>query len=454
MRTFEVISPIDQSTLLKRTYADEAEIELVLSQTQGCQKNWKETSVADRIVICKRAIEILVEEADEIGEEITRQMGRPIRYSPFEVKGGVTERADYMMDIAHEALRTIDIDPLRYIKKEAHGCVLVLAPWNYPFLTSVNVIVPALVSGNSVLLKHSDQTPLTAERYQAAFKKAGLPEGVFNHLHIDHGQVAKLIQDPRINYVAFTGSFDGGLAVQKALGNRFIASNFELGGNDAAYVRADALIPHAAENLVDGAFFNSGQSCCGIERIYVHANVYDDFLDAFISTTKEYKMANPLNPDTTIGPMVRRENAKRVEASISAAIAKGARRCINQLSENREAYLFPEVLTQVDHNMDVMSQETFGPVVGIMKVKSDAEALLQMNDSDYGLTASIWSVDENATRLLGNDLEVGTVFMNRCDYLDPALAWTGMKNSGRGFSLSKLGYDALTRPKSFHLRKI
>jgi acyl-CoA reductase-like NAD-dependent aldehyde dehydrogenase len=334
--------------------------------------------------------------------------------------------------------------------------VLVLAPWNYPWLASVNAIVPAILAGNSVILKIAPQTPLVAERYAEACANAGLPDGVFQFLHIDHEQVAEVIKDQRINFVAFTGSVAGGHAIQKAASERFISTGLELGGKDPAYVREDAQLEAAIENLVDGAMFNSGQSCCAIERIYVHQNLYEKFVEGYVELTKQYKLGNPLDPKITLGPMVSTAAADKVREHIQDALHRGAQGLIapTLFSKNQKGtpYLAPQVLVNVNHNMLVMSEETFGPVVGIMSVKSDDEAIQLMNDSKYGLTASIWTSDVEAALHIGEKIECGTVYMNRCDYLDPALAWVGVKDSGRGCTLSTLGFDAFTRPKSFHLR--
>jgi acyl-CoA reductase-like NAD-dependent aldehyde dehydrogenase len=453
-RKFNVISPIDGAVYIERDYADDQEIEEKLAAAAASRSLWKTSSIEERAQICLKAVEYLVSKAEEIGKEITVQMGRPLRYTPNEIKGGVQERAKYMIDIAESALKAVEIDSNRFITREPLGTVLVLAPWNYPYLTSINAIIPALMAGNTVVLKHSDQTPLTAERYQEAFDFAGLPKGVFNYLHIDHDQVAAVIQDARIDYIAFTGSVEGGEAVQSAIGKRFVSAGLELGGKDPAYVRADADVQNAVENCVDGAFFNSGQSCCGIERIYVDQSIYNDFVQQFIALTKSYILGDPLHLDTQLGPMARFSGVIEVKRQIEQAIKKGAVRNIDFQGQVHGNYLFPEVLTNVDHGMDIMKEETFGPVVGIMAVRSDEEAIELMNDSHYGLTASIWTNDLEKAVEIGNQLETGTVFMNRCDYLDPALAWTGVKNSGKGTTLSSVGYEVLTRPKSFHLKTI
>jgi acyl-CoA reductase-like NAD-dependent aldehyde dehydrogenase len=397
-----------------------------------------------------------VERADHLAVELSWQMGRPLSQSPGEIKRGFHERALYMCGIAEEALSEVSIPEKagfrRFIRREPLGVVLVVAPWNYPWLTSVNAVVPALLAGNSVILKMAAQTPLVAERYAEAFKAAGLPQGVFQFLHLDHTQVACVIADARVAFVAFTGSVSGGHAVQQAAAKRFIGTGLELGGKDPGYVRADADIPFAVENLVDGSFFNSGQSCCGIERIYVDRKMYKDFVDRFVDLTRQYRLGNPLEQQTNLGPLVRTETADNVRAQVRQAVRKGAKPLLRIKDRPGTPYLPPEVLVNVDHGMAVMTEETFGPVVGIRPVKNDEEAIALMNDSRYGLTASIWTKDIEAAVRVGERVETGTWFMNRCDYLDPALAWTGVKDSGRGCTLSRLGLEAFTRPKSFHLR--
>jgi acyl-CoA reductase-like NAD-dependent aldehyde dehydrogenase len=379
-----------------------------------------------------------------------------VSQTPGELKRGFHERALFMCNAAEGTLADIQIEPkpglLRFIRREPLGVVLVVAPWNYPWLTSVNAVVPALLAGNSVILKMASQTPLVAERYAEAFRAAGLPDGVFQFLHMRHDQVAKMIADPRVGFVAFTGSVPGGHAIQQAAAKRFIATGLELGGKDPAYVRADADLKFAIENLVDGSYFNSGQSCCGIERIYVHKPSFKNFVDGFVELARQYRLGNPLEKETTLGPLVRTQAADAVRAQIRQAVRKGAKALLQLKDKPRTPYLPPEVLINVDHGMDVMVEESFGPVVGIQPVQDDEEAIRLMNDSRYGLTASIWTQDAEAALHIGDRIETGTWFMNRCDYLDPALAWTGVKDSGRGCTLSRLGLESFTRPKSFHFR--
>lgn len=460
MSTIKVVSPVDGRIYVERPLANGDEIAAALAKARHAYRNWHVTPLKERIAICTRFAEAMLGRKDALGEELTWQMGRPIRYTPNEIGGGMVERSRMMIRLAPEGLADVPTEPragfTRFIRHDPLGVVFVVAPWNYPYLTAVNAILPAILAGNVVILKHSAQTPLVAERFADGFKAAGLPSGVFQVLHLSHGDTERMIAAPEVDFVAFTGSVEGGHAVQRAAAGRFIGTGLELGGKDPAYVRADANLPHAIENLVDGSFFNSGQSCCAIERIYAHESVYDRFLEGFVALTRQYKLGNPLSPDTTLGPMVRVSAAEFVRKQVAEAVGRGAKAHIDPklfpADKPGTAYMAPQVLSEVDHSMQVMTEESFGPVIGIMKVRSDDEAVRLMNDSRFGLTAAIWTQDEAAAIAIGDRVETGTWFMNRCDYLDPELAWTGVKESGRGCTLSKLGFAYLTRPKSFHLR--
>ena len=456
----QIVSPIDGSIVAERELATDTEILTALEQSNSAHKSWKQTSVSERAVLCHKAIDIMRDKSAELAEEITHLMGRPISHSPGEI-AGLEQRARYMIDIAEEELadKRINDKPgfTRFIRHEPLGLVLVLAPWNYPYLTAVNSIIPALMAGNNVILKHSKQTLLCAERFYDAFKQAGLPEGVFQYLHLDHKTTSKLVKSQSVNFVSFTGSVSGGKAIEITAAGLFKGSALELGGKDPAYVMSDANLDLTVENLVDGAFFNCGQSCCAVERIYVHEDVYDPFVEQFVHKVKQYRLGNPLDADTTLGPMVNASAAEFVRDQVNQACSSGAKSCIDEelFAANQPGtnYLAPQVLVDVNHEMAVMKQESFGPVVGIMKVSKDSQAIELMNDSEFGLTASLWTRDEAKATELGGQIQTGTVYMNRCDTLDPALAWVGVKNSGRGCSLSTLGYQQLTRPKSFHLKK-
>ncbi|KAB0570676.1 aldehyde dehydrogenase family protein [Brucella pituitosa] len=456
--TAKIISPIDGSIYAERPYASDAAINAAVTAARQAQVSWAATSIAERASYCRAALDALAAMQEAIIPEIAWQMGRPTRYGGE--NGGVQERGQYMIDIAEEALKPYvpaQKDGFRrYVKHVPLGVVMVIAPWNYPYLTAVNTIIPALMAGNTVLLKHATQTLLTGERFAQAFEKAGIPKGVFQNIVLDHASTEKLLASGSIDHVNFTGSVGGGRAIEKAAAGTFMSLGLELGGKDPAYVLPDVNLDHAVANLVDGAFFNSGQCCCGIERIYVHEAVYDRFVDGFIDLTKQYVVGNPLDSATTLGPMAQARFADLIREQKAEALRKGAKAHVNMTVGNDVSgspYIAPEVLTHVDHQMSVMREESFGPIVGIMKVRNDEEALALMNDSIYGLTASLWTTDTDHAAALGDRIETGTVFMNRCDYLDPALVWTGVKDTGKGAALSPIGYGNLTRPKSFHLRE-
>ncbi|TKF15256.1 aldehyde dehydrogenase family protein [Enterovibrio norvegicus] len=460
MERFQTISPIDGSVYVDDRFADVNQINDALEKAKNAQAHWQDLSLDTKQALCRKAVEIFVSQGEAIAEEITWMMGRPIAYTKGEV-AGFEERALHMIDIAPEALAPIHLPQKagfkRYIKRVPLGTVFVVAPWNYPYLTAVNAIVPALLAGNTVLLKHSVQTPLCAERMVAAFTEAGLPEGVFQYLHLTHADTESVIQHPQIRHVAFTGSVPGGAVVERAAAGRFISVGLELGGKDPAYIRKDADINNAVDTVIDGAFFNSGQSCCGMERLYVHHSVFDDVVAKSIELVTNYRLGRPDNPDTTMGPLVKTAAADFVRGQSQEAVQHGAKALINEelfsASQQGTPYLAPQLLVNVDHSMRVMTEESFGPILGIQAVRDDDEAISLMNDSEFGLTAAIFTEDESRGEYLADQVEAGTVFLNRCDYLDPALAWVGIKNSGRGCTLSQIGFEHLTRPKSFHFKR-
>ena len=458
MNDIVCISPIDGSEVARRPIATDAEIAAALTQARQAQQDWSTVPLAERKASMLAFLDVMRAQNDEVVPELAMQMGRPVRYGG-ELRS-LEERVRGLVELSDEALAPVvpreRAGFRRMIKRVPAGFVLVIAPWNYPYLTAVNAIVPALLAGNAVILKHAAQTLLAGERLQSAMDLVGLPKGLFRTLTLDHASTEKLISSRSVDHVNFTGSVAGGRAVERAAAGTFISLGLELGGKDPAYVRPDADFDFAVEQLVDGAFYNSGQCCCGIERVYVHERIYDRFVGAFADLTSRYRLGNPLSQDTTLGPMAATRFADLVRAHIDEALVSNARPLIDpkqfSADEIGTAYLMPQVLIDVDHSMRVMMEESFGPVVGIMKVSSDQEAVALMNDSPYGLTASVWTEDAAAAERIGDATATGTVFMNRCDYVDPSLAWTGVRDTGRGAGMSRLGFEALTRPKSFHLR--
>jgi len=461
----KIYSPSDGSLIAERTLASELDISDALANAFDGQRKWQATSISQRAEYCRAAIAWFMTNKSEIASEISQLMGRPIQYSEGEI-AGLKERADYMMNIAEEALADIEIQPndkkiKRLIRPTPLGTAFIIAPWNYPYLTAINSIIPALMAGNCVILKHASQTLLCAERFQQAFKAAGLPAGVFQYLHLSHAQTLATIRDQDIHYISFTGSVNAGKIIETNLAGYFKPLALELGGKDAAYVRKDADLKTAVENLVEGSFFNSGQSCCGIERIYVDANLFDEFVELFTEQTKQLVVGHALDPNTSLGPMINAKAISHAQAQVDQAIELGAQTHINELDfrSNEQPdlaqghYMMPQVLTHVSHDMGIMCEESFAPIIGIMSVENDEQAIEYINDSAYGLSASIWTRDEEAGLALCNDINTGTVFINRSDYLDPSLPWSGIKDSGRGCSLSYLGYQQLTRPKSIHIKR-
>ncbi len=454
-------SPIDGLPAFELSYLDDAEVARRLALASGAARAWRETAVETRANLCRGMLRAYATRLDENARAITRMMGKPIVQSRAEFERTMVERVEYLCGAAAEALAD-EVLPekagfRRFIRHEPVGVVLDIAAWNYPLAIAVNVIVPAVLAGNAVLVKHASQTALVAEQFERAFLEAGAPVGLVQAMPIDHAMTARVIESRALGYVSFTGSVRGGHEIYRALAkDNFINVGMELGGKDPALVLEDADVAFAAENLVDGSFYNAGQSCCGIERIYVAESRYDAFVEAFVALSKQYVLGDPLDPMTTLGPMVDAASADFVRGQVASAMAAGAKLLVGDrdfaVPDRSRCYLAPQVLVGVDHSMALMSEETFGPAIGIMPVANESEGLALMNDSIYGLTASIWTADLDRGQRLAEDTLAGTVFVNRCDYLDPGLAWTGVKDSGFGCSLSKLGFRSVTRPKSHHLR--
>jgi acyl-CoA reductase-like NAD-dependent aldehyde dehydrogenase len=460
MSSLRVHSPVDGSIYVERPLTPWFDLDRLLDRAVAAQRVWRTTPLAERVRLAERAADLLAAHAAELAPELSWQMGRPIRFAPREITTAA-DRVRRMTSLAADALAPVSVagpqDLELFVRREPLGVVLAVPAWNYPYLIAVNSVLPALIAGNAVVLKHSSQTPLVGERLAEIVAEAGFPRDTCLAVHASHEDTERAVADPRVAFVAFTGSVRGGHDMVRAAAGRFVGCGLELGGKDPAYVRADADLDHAVAELVDGSFFNSGQSCCGIERIYVQRSVYDAFVDGFVELTRRYRLGNPLDPETDLGPVARASHAAVVRREIHDAVAAGARELIAPgdfpTATVDGPYLPPQVLVGVDHHMRIMREETFGPVVGIMPVGGDDQAVELMNDSPYGLTASVWTRDDAAALEIGERVETGTWFQNRCDYLDPGLAWVGVKDSGRGCTLSRLGYEQLTRPKSFHLRR-
>ena len=458
MTTIACVSPIDGSTYAERPALTPDEAPAVVARARAAQKPWAATPLAERVALVQEGVRRLNADKARIVEELAWQMGRPVRYGgEF---GGVNERADYMGRIAAQSLAPMVVEDderfLRKIEREPAGVVFCIAPWNYPYLTACNTVIPSLMAGNAVVHKSASQTLLVGERWADAFAGV-LPEGVFQNVVLDHEGTEGLIKARSFGFVNFTGSVNGGKAIERAAAGTFTPLGLELGGKDPGYVMEDADLDWAVDVLMDGAFFNSGQCCCGIERIYVHRSKFDEFVDRATAWTRQQRLGNPLDAATTMGPMANARFAREVRAQVAEAVAAGARPLVDPKlfpQDDGGAYLAPQILVDVDHSMRVMTEETFGPVVGIMPVEGDDEAVRLMNDSPYGLTASLWTKDPERAEHLARVVETGTVFLNRADYLDPAVCWTGVKDTGRGAALSPLGFLSVTRPKSYHFRKV
>jgi acyl-CoA reductase-like NAD-dependent aldehyde dehydrogenase len=458
-KTIQLISPVDGRVYLERPALTPDAARAAVARARAAQPAWAARPLEDRIALVKAGVAKLAEMKEVLVGELAWQMGRPTRYGgEF---GGVADRTTYMSDIAATALAPMVAEHSdrfeRRITREPVGVVFIIAPWNYPYLTTINTLAPALIAGNTVLLKHATQTLQVGERLAEAFHAAGVPEDVFQNVVLDHETTEALIAARSFGFVNFTGSVGGGAAIERAAAGTFTGLGLELGGKDPGLVLPDADLDLAVDGLMDGAMYNAGQCCCGIERIYVHDSLYGDFVEKAVAWVGQLRLGNPFDASTTLGPMANRRFAATVRAQTAEAIAAGAKPLIDPKSHPADdggAYLAPQILVNVDHAMRVMREESFGPVVGIMPYSDEAEAIRLMNDSPYGLTASIWTKDADHAAAIGAQVETGTVFMNRCDYLDPALTWTGVKDTGRGTSLSQLGFLSVTRPKSWHLKKV
>ncbi|HEY3820213.1 MAG TPA: aldehyde dehydrogenase family protein [Polyangiaceae bacterium] len=457
-RTLVVDNPFTGEPACEVRLADEAFIGTTLDRARDAARGWKTSKLHERIALCERAVEQMEKNANAIARDITRMMGKPLSQAQGELKT-CASRARYMMSIADAALSDVILPPLtgfeRRIVREPLGVVFDLPAWNYPLLTAVNCVVPAVLAGNAVLLKHSPRTPLCGEHFARAFAEAGAPAHLVQALDCDHPSSERIVGDDRVDHVVFTGSILGGHRIVEAAAKRFLHPCLELGGNDPAYVAPDCDLAKTVENVVDGAIYNAGQSCCAVERVYVHKSVYGRFLEMAEPLVRAYVLGDPLSDGTTLGPIAQPGHVPELEALVQDARARGARVLAGGKRTSvggRGRFFEATLVADCNHTMKLFRQESFGPILPVMAVESDEEALAKMNDSRLGLTASVWTRDRERATRFARVLEHGTVFMNRCDYLDPALPWSGWKDSGRGVGLSTLGFEALTRPKAMHFR--
>jgi acyl-CoA reductase-like NAD-dependent aldehyde dehydrogenase len=448
-----VTNPYSDAVVAELPRHDDGRLDAVLGRAVTAQADWARRPLAERIERVAAGLERFRDRGDDVVRDVTLQMGKPLSQSRNEL-GGFFQRAEHMLAIAEEALAPHVLPPadglVRRMEHTPLGVVLALAAWNYPLLIPVNVLVPALLAGNAVVLKHSALTPLCGQHIVEALGEE-LPDGLLSHVVVDHDQVSRLVGDARVAHVAFTGSVAGGHAVQRAAAERFIHCGLELGGKDPAYVAADADLDTAVPGLVDGACYNAGQSCCAVERVYVHASRYDEFLERARPLLEAYVPGDPMADATTLGPMARRNAPADLAGQVADAIARGARLLCGGAPVN-ERFFAPTLLAACPLDCDAMQAESFGPLLPVRAVADDAEALAAMNDSRYGLTASVWTTDLERAEAMAAELDTGTVFCNRCDVLDPGLAWTGVKDTGKGATLSVFGFHHLTRLKSLNFR--
>jgi len=455
--TLKVISPFSQRVVFELPLDSDSALDTKLDRAQEAFQKWRQIPLTARIAQVQQAIDHFDRERDTIARELSLQMGKPICESRNEIDT-LLARLHHLISIAEKSLAAEHIPSeagfIKRIQHEPLGLVFDIAAWNYPLLIAGNVVLPALLAGNSVVLKHSAKTPLCGLAFEAAFSSLEVPNLVTN-LVISHDQTSRLLKDPRVNHAVFTGSVPGGRRLYQDAAQQFIDIGLELGGKDPAYIAPDADLAWTVPNIVEGACYNAGQSCCGIERVYVHETLYEEFIQRAEANLKAYILGDPLAEDTTLGPLADRSGLALVEQQVQSAVAGGARLVLGggRVLETDANFCQPTLVVDVANHMDLMQEESFAPVVAVMKVRDDDEAIAWMNDSRFGLTASVWTDDDTRAERFAAEVNAGTVFQNRCDYCDPALPWTGWGESGKGSSLSHYGFWHLTRRKAVHFRK-
>ncbi len=427
-----------------------------ISQLRKGQKQWAARTLSERIHILQKFSSELQKDLEHCAAVLTEEAGKPLQQARNEVNGACN-RIEWLTANAEKYLSdewmTETGATREKIVYEPLGVIGNISAWNYPYLVGTNVFVPALLAGNAVLYKPSELAVLTGREIQSHLYAAGVPENVFQ-LAIGDKAVGELLLEADLDGYFFTGSYQTGKYIYEKVSKKMKPCGLELGGKDPLYVTDDITdIRSVAADTADGAFYNNGQSCCSVERIYVHEKVYDEYIAAFTETVRAFKTGQPKEEGVYIAALTRKEQPGFLAAQVKDALAKGATLlCGGNIGKGSGNYFEPTVLVNVTHEMDVMKEESFGPVIGIMKVKEDTEAIALMNDTPYGLTASVYSQDEKRAEAIQSQLNAGTVYWNCCDRVSAALPWSGRKHSGFGSTLSHAGLRAFTQPKAYHLR--
>lgn len=456
---FRVISPVDGSEYAVRQYADAETLDRTIADAKKALIEWRRTPLAERVAIVLRFGEEMKARAPALAEAIAHQIGRPLWQCDEtprlvqigEVLSGLAE--DVFLPVAYPS----DDQVTRYTRATTGGIHFSICAWNYPTAMIGYLVTAPLIAGNVVILKHSPQTPVTAEIADEAFRAAGGPPGVLQVVHMDHASAERLIGSGVFKKVNFIGSVSGGRKVHAATAGTFTEVDLELGGKDPAYVRSDADFDHAIPLLVEGCFSNSGQSCCSVERIYVDRAIRDRFVDAFVAEAEKWTIGHPLDGRPMVGSVVGSHAANFIRGHCDEAERSGAKRIAPYdaaAAALGDAYVAPQILLDVDHSMPVMREELFGPVACIESVWGDDEALALMNDTAFGLTASVWTQDIERGAELLDEVDVGAAFINRCDHADAYLPWGGIKISGMGRMNGRAGLLSATETKSYHVRRV
>lgn len=460
MASFDIVSPVDGSIYASRSYASRSEVMAAAEKARRALGGWRGTRFDDRVKLVKAFLGEIARRRDTLAEMVTWQMGRPLWQA--DETGRLLANFDVLVDDATRVLQPAAIRQEEHVRRMVEldpvGLCFSISAWNYPVAMASSLVTAPLLMGNVVLFKHAPQTALVGEVFTEAARAAGLPDGVFQSLHIAHGDAEALIGSGLVDMVQFIGSTRGGQAVYDAGRGAFVRYGLELGGKDPIYIRPDAPVEQIMPELMEGSFGNAGQSCCSVERIYVHRDIHDRFVESFTSAAAKIELGHPIDDQPFLGPLVSAAAATRVNRLVAEAVAKGASQLMpvgnSALAGPGSAYVEPQVLVNVDHGMAVMKEETFGPVIPIMAVDSDEEAIRLMNDSDYGLTAAVWTQDTERGLELGRQLESGMFYLNRCDHADMYLPWGGVKKSGIGRSYCDKGLEELVVPRSYHLRTL